>query len=203
LASPSKDAGRDEATRRVSTKKDPYPAYTLRRDDPVPSRDAARAPQAESEAPPTDAELFARAVQSVERDVVLQKFDAGAEASRSAKGARGGPVAPPPSDEELFLSFVGDARTGGAASRTSTTRGGPAPDARLSLRGASGEAASRRLRAFLDDAVRAGAASVLVDIDDASDAALDVARGHAAVVSVRDAGPAHGGKGTRLVRFKA
>jgi hypothetical protein len=192
---PSVAASPDKATRRSSTKKDPYPSHTLRRDDPVPAR-AAAAPAART--PPSDAELFARAVQDVDRDVVLQKFDAGASVPSATRGARGAAVAPPPTDQELFLSFVGGARPTASAS----TPPRAAPQARLSLRGATGDVAARRLRAFLDDAVRAGATSVVVDVDDGSDAALQVARGHAAVLSVRDASAAEGGKGARVVRFK-
>jgi hypothetical protein len=193
---------RDDPARRPSTKKEPYPAYTLRRDEPVAVRQPTREAPKPPEPPATDAELFARAVQNVERDVVLQKFDAGGAASTSSKGGRGAPVAPPPSDEDLFLSFVGGARPTTSSTRSSSARAELAPHARLSLKGTTTDVASRRLRAFLDDAVRAGAGSVIVDVDDGSDAALDVARAHAAVLSVRDAPPAHGGKGARVVRFK-
>jgi hypothetical protein len=140
-------------------------------------------------------------VQDVDRDVVLQKFDAGASSSTTTKGTRSAPVAAPPTDEELFLSFVGSARTSSSSS-SSSSRTESGPVARLSLRGASGDVAARRLCAFLDESVRAGALSVVVEVDAGSDQALDVARGHAAVLSVRDAAAADGGKGARVVRFK-
>ncbi|MBM4279714.1 MAG: hypothetical protein FJ137_02775 [Deltaproteobacteria bacterium] len=138
---------------------------------------------------------------------MLQKFDAGA-AAPLARG-RSAPVTVPPSDEELFRSFVGDARPtrptaakAPAAKAKATAPGDGAALPRLSVRGAAVDIAARRLRAFLDDAVRGGASAVVVEVDAASEAALDVARGHAAVAAVHDASPAQGGKGARVLRLR-
>jgi hypothetical protein len=191
--------GPSEPTRRRSTKKDPFPAQTLRRDEPASPAVAAPAP------PVSDAALFSRAVDAVDRDVVLQKFDAGLPATGTPRGARSAPPAPPPTDEELFRSFVGDARPAKSSSTPSSSANlGPPgePDARLSLKGATGDVAARRLRAFLDDAVRAGAACVLVQIDAGADDVVDVARTHPAVATVRDAPSRLGGKHARLIRLK-
>jgi hypothetical protein len=139
-------------------------------------------------------------------------------------------VTPPPSDEELFLRFVGTARAADApasgparaaappspkaaasvaavpssvpSSAASSASAAPAPQARLSLRGVGVEAGARRLRAFLDEAVRAGHGSVLVEIDAGADDVVAVARSHPAVASVRDAPPRLGGKHARIIRFQ-
>jgi hypothetical protein len=190
-----------EPTRGRATKKEPFPAFVVRRDEPSappPSSDVV--PPVAS--PSTDAELFARAIAAVDVDVVLQKFAVGAEPASAGRGSRDRPPTPPISDQELFRSFVGDARPKGPAA-TKDRPAGAAAGPRLSLRGATAEAAARRLRAFLEDAVRAGAAVVVVEIDPTSEAAVDAVRGHAAVASVHDATPAQGGKGARVLRLRS
>ena len=199
------------STRRPSTRKDPFPRETLRRQDdggaapgrspPAPSSPlpsvSSSPPSTPSASPPcSDAELFRRALDGVDDDAVLQKFAAAAPSTGRA-GARG-PVAPVETDEEMFRRFVGASRP--VASGPTSERA--AAPLRLSLRGTSVDVARRRLGAFLEEAVRLGAGTVVVEIDPAHDAALDAARGHPAVAAVLDAPSKEGGKGARLVRLR-
>ncbi len=144
----------------------------------------------------SDAELFRRALDVVDADAVLQKF-AAPPPSTGRAGARG-PVAPVETDEEMFRRFVGASRP--VAPAPAAERG-MAP-LRLSLRGTSVDVARRQLAAFLEEAVRLGASTIVVEIDPAHDGALDAARGHPAVAAVLDAPSKEGGKGARLVRLR-
>jgi hypothetical protein len=192
-------SGDDRApARRRATKKDPFPAFTMRRDEQTSMTPTA--PKETPPPPPTDAELFSRAVQAVDDDVVLRKFDATeVRPAPRAPGHRG----QPPTDEELFLSFVGDVRKAATSPAPGPSMSSSASSsARLSLRGTPRASARRRLEAFLGDAVRAGADVVVVEVDDDSAGAVDDLREHALVKSVRTAGPAQGGKNARILQLR-
>jgi len=84
-------------SKRAAKKKAPRP-QTIRREEPPPP------PKALPPKPPTDAELFAAAVEGVTPDAVLDKF--AAAPAVVVKGERLTP-SPPKDDATLFREFVG------------------------------------------------------------------------------------------------